>query len=502
MIKILSASQIKEVDAYTIKHEPVSAIDLMERAASKAADVIINHYSTFNSCKIICGPGNNGGDGLVIARHLFNHSKDITLYIIGFSEKHTEEYLYNFELVKLLPSVIFIESASSIEIAKDDLVIDALLGSGISRPVTGLVKEVIDVVNKSGATIISIDIPSGMFADAYDGHNIINAHHTLTFQYPKLAFFLPETGMHTGKVDILDIGLIDNALVTGKIENYFIEKNDIHSILKKRQAFSHKGSYGHALIIAGSKGKTGAAILAAKSCIHSGAGMVTACIPACCEVALNTSAPEVMTVTATENYITSLPDITPYTVIGCGPGIGSQEETARMLKLMIQNAGNPLVLDADALNILSQNKTWLSFLPAGSILTPHPGEFLRLAGKWSDNFERLQLLKDFSKKYNCYVVLKDHFTITAAPDGNCYFNSTGNPGMSTAGSGDVLTGIILSLMAQQYHPLQAALLGVYLHGLAGDIFASENSMESLTATGIIDSLGKAFIELANPAVNF
>ncbi len=502
MIKILNASQIKEVDAFTILHEPVSATDLMERAASKAAQIIINLYSNYASCKIICGPGNNGGDGYVIARHLFNEGKDVTLYIVGFSEKHSDEYLDNYELIKFLPSVVNIESASSIEISKDDLVIDALLGSGISRPVTGLVKEIIDVVNKSSATVVSIDIPSGMFADAYDGHNIINAHHTLTFQYPKLAFFLPETGMHTGKVTILDIGLIENAIVTGKIENYFIEKNDIRSILKKRQAFSHKGSYGHALIIAGSKGKTGAAILSAKSCIHSGAGMVTACIPSCCEVALNTSAPEVMTVTATENYITTLPDIAPYTVIGCGPGIGTQDETARMLKLMIQNAGSPLVLDADALNILSQNKTWLSFLPPGSILTPHPGEFLRLAGKWSDNFERLQLLKDFSKKYNCYVVLKDHFTITAAPDGNCYFNSTGNPGMSTAGSGDVLTGIILSLLAQKYHPLQAALIGVYVHGLAGDIFAGENSMESLTATGIIEYLGKAFTELANPAVNF
>ncbi|MEP7263198.1 MAG: NAD(P)H-hydrate dehydratase [Bacteroidota bacterium] len=495
MLKILSSVQIKEADAFTIIHEPVFAVDLMERAATAAASWILNHYAQKDCYHVFCGPGNNGGDGLVIARLLFLSGKKVQVYIYNQENKHSEEYEQNLTKLNVLFTPVVITDDINFNITNNDIVIDALFGTGLTRPVEGIFESTIKSLNSTEAVIISIDIPSGMMTDEFSPGKMIKATHTVTFQFPKFAFLFPETGRFAGNIHIVNIGLHPEYIKQVPVNNLMVEFNDVKQIIKIRQPFSHKGTYGHALIIAGSKGKTGAAVLAASACINSGAGKVTACIPSCCETAINITVPEVMTETSGELYISALPDISNYTSVACGPGIGTGEETARMLKILIQNCRTPLVLDADALNILSENKTWLSFLPPGSILTPHPGEFTRLAGKSSDGFERYHLQKEFSKKYNCYVVLKDHYTSISAPNGTCYFNSTGNAGMATAGSGDVLTGLLIALLVQSYHPLHAAIAGVYIHGLAGDISAAENSMEAVTASSIIGNFGKAFLQL-------
>lgn len=495
MLKVLSSAQIKEADAFTILHEPISAADLMERAATTAAKRILNQYSQKESYHVFCGPGNNGGDGLVIARLLFQDGKKVHVYIYGIDKKHSEEYEHNLSELSALLTPAPVTDDTKFTIGNNDIVIDALFGTGLSRQAEGVAESIINSLNSTQAVIISIDIPSGLMTDEHTRGKIIKATHTLTFQLPKLAFLFPEGGRLAGDIHILDIGIHPQYIKEAKVKNLVTEFTDVKQIIKTRQPFSHKGTYGHALIIAGSKGKTGAAVLAASACISSGAGKVTACIPSYCETAINISVPEVMTETSGELYISSLPDISNYTSVACGPGIGTDEETARMLKMLIQNCRTPLVLDADALNILAENKTWLSFLPAGSILTPHPGEFTRLTGKSSDGFERQHLQKEFSKKYNCYVVLKDHYTCISAPDGTCYFNSTGNAGMATAGSGDVLTGLITALMVQGYHPLHAAIAGVYIHGMAGDFSADDNSMESVTASSITSNIGKVFLQL-------
>jgi ADP-dependent NAD(P)H-hydrate dehydratase / NAD(P)H-hydrate epimerase len=493
MIKVLSAPQLKEADAYTINNEPISGVALMERAATKASEWILEYYkNSTGTFHIVCGPGNNGGDGLVIARKLKKSEKKVQVYLFDDNEQHSEEYLYHLKLLRESVTPIILNDTIQLKTEKEDIIIDAIFGTGLSRPASGIFETTIKVINSLRNPVISIDVPSGMFADEPSTGKIIAALHTLTFQFPKLAFLFPETGMLAGKIEVLDIGLHQGYWEKLPVKNMLPELKDIQPLILKRQAFSHKGTYGHALIIAGTKGKTGAAILSASACIHSGAGMVTTLLPACSENAMNASVPEIMTITEGDLYISSLPDISNYSTVGCGPGLGMEDDTARMLKMLIQNCRSPIVLDADALNILAENKTWLSFLPPGCILTPHPGEFARLTEKTTNGFERLKLQLEFSKKYSCYLILKDHFTCITTPDGTAYFNSTGNAGMATAGSGDVLTGIITSLLAQGYNPFHASIAGVYLHGLSGDLAAAENSMESLTAGSIIQFLGKAF----------
>ncbi len=493
MIKVLNATQIKEADAYTITNEPISGIALMERAATKAAEWILKYYAnTTGTFHVVCGPGNNGGDGLVIAKLLKLNGKKVQVYLFDDNEQHSTEYNYHLKLLRESVIPVLINDGIQLKPEKEDKIIDAIFGTGLSRPAAGIFETTIKVINSFSNRVISIDVPSGMFTDEPSTGKIIAAAHTLTFQFPKLAFLFPETGKFTGKIEVLDIGLHQGYWQKLPVKNMLLELKDIQPLISKRQAFSHKGTYGHALIIAGSKGKTGAAILSASACIHSGAGRVTTLLPACGENAMNTSVPEIMTVTSGELYISTLPDISNYSTVGCGPGLGKEEDTARMLKTLIQNCRSPMVLDADALNILAENKTWLSFLPPGCILTPHPGEFERFSEKSTNSFERQKLQLEFSKKYSCYLILKDHYSCITTPDGTSYFNTTGNAGMATAGSGDVLTGILTSLLAQGYNPFHAAIIGVYLHGLAGDLAAAENSMEALTANSIINYLGKAF----------
>ena len=368
---------------------------------------------------------------------------------------------------------------------------------GLTRPVTGFPATLVNHINQSGALVISIDVPSGFSCDRSNftvkQPMVVHADYTLTFSPPKLGLFFPENDSFVGDWQLLDIGLSKEFIASREVKNFMIEKEDCRKILKRRNKFSHKGNFGHSLLICGSSGKMGAAVLAAGACQRSGAGLVTVRSPQCGVEILQTTVPEAMVSPDPGNMmITVLPDLSPYSSIAIGPGIGREPQTADALKLLIQQATIPLIFDADAINLLSENKTWLGFIPLGSVFTPHPKEFERIAGRSSNDFERNYLQREFSRKHQCFVVLKGSHTAITTPDGRCYFNTTGNAGMATGGSGDVLTGIIAGIMAQGYQPLESCLLGVYIHGMAGDLALSEVGYEALIASDIIKYLGKSF----------
>lgn len=500
MIKILPVEEIREADKYTIKHEPIADIDLMERAAGTLYQWLLQRITPDKEIRIFCGTGNNGGDGLVLARLLISQGYTVNVDYIKYSPNSSASNTTNLNRLKKISKINIIEPEDSIaSINKEQIVIDAIFGSGLTRAITKFPKNIIEKINNSGAMVISIDVPSGLFCDSssvkHDGV-IINADYTLTFQNPKLAFLFPENDKHVGMWDILDIGLHPDFLSMVKVNNMMINIDDIRHIIKKRKKYSHKGTYGHALLISGSYGKMGAAVLASKACLRTGVGLLSTHIPKEGYNILQSTIPEAMvSIDDNKEYFSSLPDITLYNAIGIGPGIGTNIKTQQALKLLIQNSSSQLVIDADAINILGENKTWLSFLPAGSILTPHMKEFERIAGKTNNNFSRQALQREFSIKYNVYVILKGAHSCISCPDGKMYFNTTGNPGMATAGSGDVLTGMILGLLAQHYHPQDAAIMGVFLHGLSGDIALKSQSTESIIASDIIDHIGQSFNEI-------
>jgi len=504
-MKILNAEQTRAADAYTIANEPIKSIDLMERAALACVNWIENFFNKDAYFKIVCGMGNNGGDGLAIARILHQKGYGVEVLIAPYFSKASNDFTENRKRLESIKDISVKEIKDAGEICITDIkdkhvaIIDAILGSGLSKPVEGKLAEVIQRINTFNCPVVAIDIPSGLMMEdnsKADRKNIANATFTLTFQSPKLAFMFADNVKHIGEFYVLDIGLDKQFIASQKSPNYFVTQEMVLPMLKHRAKFSHKGTYGHALLIAGSYGKMGAAILAAKACLRAGVGLLTLHVPECGYSILQTAVSEAMlSVDEEDREFSGIKDIGKFNVVGIGPGIGQEKRTANGFKLLIQNSKFPLVIDADALNILAENQTWLSFLPAGSILTPHPGEFERLVGKINDGYQMHEAQIEFARKHCVYVVLKGAYTAIATPQGEVYFNSTGNPGMATAGSGDTLTGIITSLLAQGYTSQQAAVLGVYLHGLAGDIAANEFGQEALIAEDITNSLGKAFKHL-------
>ena len=507
-MKILTTEQIRQADQYTIQNEPISSVDLMERAASQLFDWLSAHI-TDKECdiNIFCGMGNNGGDGLVLARLLKQALFRTKVYMVRYSDTMSPDCEANYHRLTTETDVPVSDIKAEADfptLEVNSIVIDALFGSGLNRPIEGMVATLIDHLNSQPVFRIAIDIPSGLFADSPSPKAaIFRANCTLTFQTPKLAFLMPENGQFVGHVEILDIQLHPRFLNEAMTNNLLIEQHTIQSLLHERPKFSHKGTYGHALLIAGSKGMTGAAILGAKSCLRTGVGLLTVLAPQAAQLPLQASVPEAMVYTLSGykgvehniNVFSDFDSLDAYNAIGVGPGLGRAEDTERTLKRLIQECKVPLVMDADALNILAENPTWLPYLPPKTILTPHPKEFERLFGKTTTSFERLELQREMAKKHNIIIVLKGAYTATAFPNGAVFFNSTGNPGMATAGSGDVLTGMILSLLAQRYSPEEAAAIGVYLHGLAGDLAAKELSQEAMIASDITEHIGKAFLSL-------
>ncbi|MCF8379107.1 MAG: NAD(P)H-hydrate dehydratase [Bacteroidales bacterium] len=498
-MKILPVAGIKEADAYTIRHEPISDLDLMERAATELFEWIMANCDPSSQFCIFCGTGNNGGDGFVVGRMLADSGVQVKLFTVRFSDKMSDSCKVNLQRAKSIKNLkikdIYPDSPLP-EIKNNEIIVDAVFGSGLTRPASGIAAKVIDHINKARSVVIAIDVPSGFVCDESNINSkgpIVQADYTLTFQFPKLGFLFAENDKFVGHWEVLNIGLHRGYINEVEVQNYFILRDIIKPIIKHRTKFTHKGTFGHGLLIAGSYGKMGACILAAKAGLKSGAGLLTAHIPRSGYSILQTATPEVMASMDTDDYVLSEnPPLAPYNAIAIGPGIGTDKKTSKALKLLIQNTGLPIIFDADAINILGENKTWIPFIPKGSIFTPHLKEFERITNKAKNDFDRNKIQREFSAKYQVYVILKGAHSAITCPDGSCYFNSTGNPGMATGGSGDVLTGILLGLMAQGYSSKEASILGVYLHGLAGDMAAEKWGYEALTAGNIIHNLGKAY----------
>jgi NAD(P)H-hydrate epimerase len=500
-LPIFSSDQIKAIDTFTIQTEPISSIDLMERACLKCFQWIIKNYDIKNSFKVCCGLGNNGGDGLAIARQLLVHGYKVEVFVIHYGDKYSDDFFKNKKRLEQLFSQ-FVMDVYEVKhlpnIKSSDTVIDALFGIGLSKPLDGLVAECVKSINESNAKVISIDVPSGLFIDKHSGiaSSIIKANDTLTFQFPKLAFLLSENSVYVGDGHILDIGLKLNEDIRKQCERFYLTGNFIRDLIKPRQKFSHKGTFGHSLLVVGSFGKIGAAILASHSLLRSGAGLLTVCVPHCGYEIMQTSVPEAMVLVKGEDYlkIEEL-DLKPYSAIGIGPGIGIELDTQQSVKIILEQSKKPLVIDADALNAISFNKEWLKLIPVNSILTPHPKEFERLTRSVTNDFERHQLQIEFSKQYKVLVVLKGAHTCITTPEGKCYFDSTGNSGLAKGGSGDVLTGLVTGLLAQGYSSFEACVVGVYVHGLAGDITKIEKGEIAMIPSDVISNLPKAFMSL-------
>lgn len=500
-MKIFNAKQIYTADKFTIEKQQITSNALMERAAIGIFNWV---HSRLNGTQVkihlFCGIGNNGGDGIALARHLLENGYSIAVYVVNYSEKRSKDFLINLNRLKerkLWPD--FLDSDFEFpEIGHEDIIIDAIFGIGLNRNPDNWLAKLINNINDSAAFILSIDVPSGLFLDRLPEHsdNVIRANHVLSFQAPKLVFFLPQTGSFLNQWELLDIGLAQEYLYKTETEFEFIGKPEVLPLYIPRLKFSHKGSYGHAVIIGGSYGKIGAVSLAAKACLKVGAGLTTAFVPECGYIPLQTSIPELMVLTDDENnLISKLTISTKASVVGIGVGMGTHEDTiAAFSSFLAENDKLPMVIDADGINILSTNPELLNKIPRQTVLTPHSKELERLIGKWKDDFDKLKKAKAFSKKYDCILVLKGAHTITIYNDKG-YINSTGNPGMATAGSGDVLTGMITGLISQNYTPLYAVIFGVYLHGLAGDISSAENGYEAVTASTLIKNIGNAYIEL-------
>lgn len=498
MIKILSATQIKEADQYTIEHEPVLSVDLMERAAEAFTSVFVSSYSVESSVYIFCGFGNNGGDGLAIARLLQQKNYRTTVYLLAGDQQYSPDLQVNLSRLQQIDASAvhtITDEADFPAIEHDAVIIDALFGSGLNRPLSGLPAKLVGYLNKQLCIRVAVDIPSGLFADRWSSGDVLMAHHTITFQQPKLSFLFPENAMTAGRLDIVSIGLHEAFLQAVTTDHFITEQKDIRMILMNRGKFDHKGKFGHAFIHAGSLEKMGAAILCGKACMRAGAGLTTLLAGETTVATLNIAIPEAMTMTLGTRHKKSI-NRDAFSAAGLGPGIGTGKSATTALLALMKNMTVPAVFDADALNIISRQKKGMRMLPVNSIITPHLKEFERLAGptyNWQDRHE-LQL--KLSKQHSIYIVLKGAYTCITTPEGISYFNPTGNPGMAKGGSGDVLTGIITGLLAQHYDQLNACLLGVYLHGLAGDLAMEKESEQSLLAGDIIASIGAAFNTLS------
>lgn len=502
-MKLFSKEQIYEGDKLTTERQKISSTELMERAGTQIFNWMhMRMQGAQVPIHVFCGIGNNGGDGLVLARHLITHGYNVVTYIVNCSDKRTKDFLLNYDHIKNVtkkwPTMLSCKSDfEDVVIGVDDIIVDAVFGIGLNRPPNTWVQELFQKFRDSKAFTLSIDIPSGLYTDKAVEYSkaVVHANYTLSFQSPKLVFFLPETAKYTSQWEALDIGIDRDYLMQTETEVELISKHEVLPIYKPRQKFAHKGDFGHVLMLGGSYGKIGAVNLASRAALGSGCGLVTAYVPKCGYQSLQTAIPEVMVITdEDETNISNIQFEIEPTVIGVGVGLGTSEKTAKAFEAFLKQNKSPLVIDADALNLLSKKKALLKLLPEQSILTPHPKELERLVGAWSDDFEKLKKVKAFSKKYNVIVLIKGAHSITVYNE-KLYVNTTGNPGMATAGSGDVLTGIISGLVAQAYEPLAATIFGVYLHGKAADISLEDYGYQSLIASHIVATIGEAYIDL-------
>ncbi|WP_026449932.1 bifunctional ADP-dependent NAD(P)H-hydrate dehydratase/NAD(P)H-hydrate epimerase [Aequorivita capsosiphonis] len=500
-MRIFSAEQLYEADKATVKKNQITSEELMEHAGTQVFNWL--HKRLNNApvpIRIFCGIGNNGGDGLVLGRFLLEHGYTVLIYVVNCSDKRSQNFLHNYQKIKAITNngrFLMKGEADFPEINDDDIIVDAIFGIGLNRCPEGWVKKLIQYLNESNAYKLAIDIPSGLFSNSpiTDPDAVLKADHTLTFQAPKLAFFLPETAPFATNFDVLDIGLDEEFLHNTEPLAQLISKAEAQHFYKPREKFGYKNTYGHALIIAGSYGKIGAAVLSTTAAFRIGAGMLTAFIPKCGYTILQTAIPEAMVITdEEEKFISDITlDFEP-SAIGVGMGIGKNKETVKALEKLFKNNRAPFVIDADALNNISENKDLLKLLPKNSILTPHPGELKRLIDKWKNDYDKLEKVKKFSNKHEVVVVIKGAYSAIVFGD-QLYINTSGNPGMATAGSGDALSGVLTGLLSQGYDPLLASVFGVYMHGRAGDIAAGQMGYEAVMSGDIVENLSEAYLDL-------
>ena len=498
-MKIFTSAQIHELDKFTIENEPVKSIDLMERSAKAITQAITEVWGSQTPVIIFAGPGNNGGDALAVGRMLCDKGYDVCAYLFNVSGHLSEDCVINRKRLFDKKSKALIEVTQEFEPPQLDagtLVVDGLFGSGLNKPLAGGFASLVKYINASPAQVVSIDIPSGLMTEdnTYNVRtNIIRANLTLTLQLPKLSFLFPENQMYIGRLKVLDIRLSKQGI--DKIDaNYtLIEENDIRPRLLHRDPFAHKGKMGNALIIAGSYGMGGASVLATKACLRAGAGKVTTHTPKRNSMLLQISVPEaIIQFDREETIFSEAVDTEDFNAVGIGPGLGTSEQTAIAIIAQLRRTQCPVVADADAINVIANHRAWLQQLPKGIIMTPHPKEFDRLEGPSTDSYERLMKARDLAQRLHGYILVKGHHTSLCLPDGHIMFNSTGNAGMATAGSGDVLTGIITGLLARGSKHEDACVVGMYLHGLAGDIAARELGIESVIASDLIKYIPQAF----------
>ncbi|MDO7848794.1 NAD(P)H-hydrate dehydratase [Hymenobacter sp. M29] len=507
-MKILTAAQTRQLDQATMQEQHLLSSELMERAATAFVKWFTNRFTPTEAGEILllCGPGNNGGDGLAVARLLQRAGHRLRVALLP-AEKQSADWQHNRQLLPNSVPVAEINAARLPKIASVQLVIDALFGTGLSRPLAGGAAKLVQHLNQANARVVAIDLPSGLFADAPQPADsaVVRAQHTVSFGLPKLAFLLPQNADYVGEWQVEDIGLSENFIAQTATPWHYTDAAAVAGALPPRPKFSHKGTFGHALLLAGSRGKMGAAVLAAGACLRGGVGLLTAHIPGCGYDIFQISQPEAMCLTDKQtDFISELPELKPYQAVGIGPGLGQEAASLAVLRKLLKAAGKPLektgqllplIIDADALNLLGSHRALLRLLPENTVLTPHPKEFERLTGPTRDDYHRLELLRDFARQHKCLVVLKGAYTCLATPTGELHFNSTGNAGMATGGSGDVLTGVLLALRAHAQLPaFEAARLGVYAHGRAGDLAAAHTGPAGLVAGDIVRHIGPALVE--------
>lgn len=426
-MKIFPSSSIKKLDAYTIEHEPIASIDLMERAATALTKAITERWNTETPVTVFAGPGNNGGDALAVSRMMAEKGYKVEVFLFNPKGDLSADCRTNKELVEMMEEITFHEISTQFvppALTPDHLVIDGLFGSGLNKPLSGGFAAVVKYINSSPAIVVSIDIPSGLMGEENTFNvksNIIRADVTFSLQLPKLAFLFAENAEFVGEWDVLDIQLSEEGIEETETNYEMMELEDIRMLIKPRQQFAHKGNFGHALLIAGSKGMAGASVLSARACLRSGVGLLTIHAPICNNDILQTSVPEAMVETdASENYFAVPTDTDDYQAVGIGPGLGKNEETEAALIEQLEHCLSPVVADADALNILANHRHTLTHLPKGSILTPHPKELERLTGKCQDSYERLTKACELAREANVHIILKGAYSVVITPDGRCF----------------------------------------------------------------------------------
>jgi len=493
MLPLLIASQIREADAHTIANEPIASIDLMECASKAFTGWFINHFpDQAQVIAVYCGTGNNGGDGLAIARMLHDHQyKKINVLIARFSSKSTDDFNINLKKIKETDiSVVEITAGESFPEESSDVIIDALLGTGLNKPLEGDYKRLVNHINVAHKTVVAVDVPTGFFSEGALPKDavIMRADLVITFQQPKINFLLPESAPWIKCWEAVNIGLDEKFIQSLNSPYAAVQEKDIRKMLKPRRRFSHKGTYGHALIVAGKAETMGAALLSASACVYTGAGLTTVCVPQSGLTALNTYMPEIIAIVRHELEVPPI-KWANFNALAVGPGLGTDDFALALLTDILTNYAKPIVIDADALNLLAANssKLWPSVAP-NSILTPHMKEFDRLFGDHENWWQRIETGMHKAKERSVCILLKNDYTLIFTPQGKVYFNTTGNPAMATGGMGDVLTGIIASLLAQGYTPVEACIIGAYIHGKAGDELALPNRLNAVLPSQVAGQL--------------